>query len=332
MDKPPVPSITIEYALELIEEIKKSNLIKKRSYKIWVYDNCFVGEEIVQWLIKSGKAKDVESALPIGQGLLDHRLAHHVADDHAFKNEYLFYRLYQDESPEVQKEAALFDERVSKSKLAGYLKLRSLHMFSSPTFFDCYVLLNVDETKKDESKASASASASASAPSVPKLKKQVSLIGSVLQSLNLTTTASGETRLSQQEETEDVKKFPGVLYIYKLRSAPTPAFKLQVQDCICNMTECVECLTGSYCFTITTNQIDSSKNSEFTLCAKNSKQMEAWMFSMQASGVTFKKVDEGIVKASSLFELNANDLITNEVIPLSKFKGKVCLVTNVASK
>jgi hypothetical protein len=41
----------------------------------------------------------VNEALSIGQRLIDLSLAHHVVDEHPFKNEKLFYRFYRDESP-----------------------------------------------------------------------------------------------------------------------------------------------------------------------------------------------------------------------------------------
>jgi glutathione peroxidase len=290
MDKPPVALLSLEDAQTLVEDIKSSGLIARRGASLlWSSnENCFLGTDLVQFLLngvkdksKSYAAKDVENAVAIAQSLLDHRLAHHISDEHVFKNEPLLYRFFIHESAHIQKEASLLDERVANATLAGYLKFRSTHIFSGPKFADCYVILKLNP--KD------------AGPSSP------------------TTT-------------------PGVLYVYSLRSAPTPFLTLQVQDCTCDMTECVDCLAGAYCFTLSTNKLDSKSKAEFTFCAKNSKQMEAWMFTLQSGGVQFKKVEEGVVKATSLFELSANDLMTNEVIPLSNFKGKVCLVTNVSSK
>ena len=126
MDKPPIPGIPIEEAKDIIKEIKDNGLIDDRMLQLTSYPKCFVGEDVVKHLIVSGRAKDADQAIVLGQSLLDHRLVHHVTDDHTFKNEYLFYRLYSDEPDEIQKEAALFEERVAKAKLAGYLKLLSL--------------------------------------------------------------------------------------------------------------------------------------------------------------------------------------------------------------
>jgi len=128
-------------------------------------------------------------------------------------------------------------------------------------------------------------------------------------------------------------KEPGLLYFYKSRSAPEPYLILQVQRCVCNLTECVGCYLDWYCFVIRTHKYGhESKSVELTVCAKNSKQAEAWMFALQDGGAKFKKVDEGAITAKSLFELSGNDLLTNEIVPLSKFQGKVCLVVNVSSK
>lgn len=186
---------------------------------------------------------------------------------------------------------------------------------------------NQTSASNDASAPSASASATATnAPQASASDKQneggvfSSIVGGISSVFGYGTEEVGD------------KATPGVLYVYKLRSAPTPVLKLQVQNCTCSMTECVNCLADNYCFTITTNEIDSSKNQKFTLCAKNSKQAEAWMFAMQGGGLQFEKVDEGEVRATSLFELSGNELISNEQVPLEKFKGKVCLVVNVSSK
>ena len=39
----------------------------------------------------------LNEAISIGQLLIDRGLIHHVIDRHNFKNEYLFYRFYEDE-------------------------------------------------------------------------------------------------------------------------------------------------------------------------------------------------------------------------------------------
>lgn len=59
------------------------------------YSKCFVGTEAVEWMQAQGYT--VNEAISMGQRLLDLSLAHHVLDQHSFKNEKLYYRFYRDE-------------------------------------------------------------------------------------------------------------------------------------------------------------------------------------------------------------------------------------------
>jgi pyruvate/2-oxoglutarate dehydrogenase complex dihydrolipoamide dehydrogenase (E3) component len=61
------------------------------------YASCFVGQEAVAQLIKSGLAADVDDAVRLGNALLHAGIFHHVQRAHTFKNEYLFYRFASDE-------------------------------------------------------------------------------------------------------------------------------------------------------------------------------------------------------------------------------------------
>jgi pyruvate/2-oxoglutarate dehydrogenase complex dihydrolipoamide dehydrogenase (E3) component len=61
------------------------------------YPKCFVGHEAVAQLVEAGIARDAEDAVRIGNMLLDAGVFHHVLDEHAFKNEKLFYRFIADE-------------------------------------------------------------------------------------------------------------------------------------------------------------------------------------------------------------------------------------------
>lgn len=62
---------------------------------------CFIGSELVDWLVKTGIASNRVVATRIGQRLIDHHLIHHVCDDHGFKDEDLFYRFRCDEKKPV---------------------------------------------------------------------------------------------------------------------------------------------------------------------------------------------------------------------------------------
>ena len=70
--------------------------IQNRRFRLSVYPNCFIGSEAVTWLAKTQNATR-EAAVRIGQALVEQGIFHHVTDEHPFKDEYLFYRFYEDE-------------------------------------------------------------------------------------------------------------------------------------------------------------------------------------------------------------------------------------------
>lgn len=70
--------------------------IKDRWYNFKLYRQCFIGSEAVEWLIAIQNVSEAK-AIQIGQMLLDRRIIHHVHDQHNFKNDFLFYRFYEDE-------------------------------------------------------------------------------------------------------------------------------------------------------------------------------------------------------------------------------------------
>jgi hypothetical protein len=70
-------------------------VVEDRSYLGTRYSKVFVGSEAVEWIQAQGYTRN--EALSMGQRLIDLSIAHHVADEHPFKNEKLFYRFYRDE-------------------------------------------------------------------------------------------------------------------------------------------------------------------------------------------------------------------------------------------
>jgi len=75
---------------------------------------------------------------------------------------------------------------------------------------------------------------------------------------------------------------------------------------------------------------EGGKGTQHVCCAKKSVEQEGWIDSLIQCGVFFKE-EEFHVNASSIFEFSAKDIDGNEVT-LDKYKGKVCIVTNVASE
>ncbi|NEP77342.1 MAG: mechanosensitive ion channel [Okeania sp. SIO3C4] len=82
----------------LIKEMRGSHgvTIKDRRHRWGIYSKCFVGYEAVKWLMRTQNL-NLQEAISIGQLLIDRGLIHHVLDKNEFKNEYLFYRFYEDE-------------------------------------------------------------------------------------------------------------------------------------------------------------------------------------------------------------------------------------------
>ena len=84
---------------DLTTRLKDLLDIKDRKYGFPAkrYPKCFVGSEAVTQFVKEGIATDEEDAVRIGNMMLNAGVFHHVLDEHAFKNENLFYRFLSDE-------------------------------------------------------------------------------------------------------------------------------------------------------------------------------------------------------------------------------------------
>lgn len=88
--------ITSEY-LRLRLYFEQPPLIKDRRYHARLYQKCFIGRELVDWLIEHLEASDRIMAVKCIRALQDIGLIHHVCDDHAFKDQMLFYRFRRDD-------------------------------------------------------------------------------------------------------------------------------------------------------------------------------------------------------------------------------------------
>lgn len=85
--------ISLEEALSIAQELQSPSgvEIKNRWYHFKCYKECFVGSELVSWLMENRNLSTKE-AIALGQNLLEHKVIAHVCNDHTFKNEFLFYR------------------------------------------------------------------------------------------------------------------------------------------------------------------------------------------------------------------------------------------------
>ncbi|NEO87440.1 MAG: mechanosensitive ion channel [Spirulina sp. SIO3F2] len=91
--------ITTEEITELVTQMCDAEglAIQDRRYNLTLYPKCFVGSEAVTWIAQTQKATR-EAAVKLGQILVNEGIIHHVTDEHSFKDEYLFYRFYEDEN------------------------------------------------------------------------------------------------------------------------------------------------------------------------------------------------------------------------------------------
>ena len=83
---------------ELSAIARRSFVVRDRTYGFPPkrYPKCFVGSEAVQRMIEEGIAIDAHDAVRIGNMLLEAGLFRHVLNEHAFKNDDLYYRFAAD--------------------------------------------------------------------------------------------------------------------------------------------------------------------------------------------------------------------------------------------
>lgn len=93
-----VAQIPAQWTIERFYSLIRSEAgfaIEDRNYLGNKYSKCFIGSQAVEWMQAQGHT--VNEAISMGQRLIDLSLAHHVLDEHPFKNEKLYYRFYRDE-------------------------------------------------------------------------------------------------------------------------------------------------------------------------------------------------------------------------------------------
>ncbi|KAM8868014.1 DEP domain-containing mTOR-interacting protein [Synchiropus picturatus] len=73
-------------------------LIKDRRYHLRTYPNCFIAQELIDWLVGHKEAPDRATAVCLVQHLIDHDIVHHVCDKRpVFKDAKLLYRFRKDD-------------------------------------------------------------------------------------------------------------------------------------------------------------------------------------------------------------------------------------------
>jgi len=106
---------------EYEREMRKAGLVADRRHNLLTYKNCFIGRELVDWLISRSIAFSRSEARMIGDRLFDAGRIRHVVDQHRFEDNYLFYRFLSDEpaldGPSVQKLSSLEKQNVHKGSV-----------------------------------------------------------------------------------------------------------------------------------------------------------------------------------------------------------------------
>lgn len=82
--------------IELADQFRAGVVIKDRMYHLKKYKQCFIGKEAVDFLLREGVASTREEAVELGQSIMTElSIFEHVARDHEFKDDYLFYRFVE---------------------------------------------------------------------------------------------------------------------------------------------------------------------------------------------------------------------------------------------
>uniref|UniRef100_A0A3Q2NRM7 DEP domain-containing protein n=1 Tax=Fundulus heteroclitus TaxID=8078 RepID=A0A3Q2NRM7_FUNHE len=58
-------------------KLHDGKLIKDRRYHLRTYPNCFVAQELIDWLVSHKEALDRATAVCLMQHLMDHDIVHH---------------------------------------------------------------------------------------------------------------------------------------------------------------------------------------------------------------------------------------------------------------
>jgi hypothetical protein len=76
---------------------EQPGLIADRKFHLVTYPKVMVGTEVVDCMMRAHPHLKREECVAKGQSLINAKLLHHVTDEHRFKDEALFYKLYSDE-------------------------------------------------------------------------------------------------------------------------------------------------------------------------------------------------------------------------------------------
>ncbi|XP_047203041.1 DEP domain-containing mTOR-interacting protein [Girardinichthys multiradiatus] len=124
-------------------------LIKDRRHHLRTYPNCFVAQELIDWLVSHKEALDRATAVCLMQHLMDHDIVHHVCDKSPeFKDDKLLYRFRKDDGTfPFNTEVKIFmrGQQLYENLIAdknSILQLREEHGVSYQRSFPGYQLID----------------------------------------------------------------------------------------------------------------------------------------------------------------------------------------------
>lgn len=80
------------YLFQKMTDKKTGVKIKNRSYRLKVYRNCFLGCDLVTWILKNMNVSNRRSALKVGNKIFDNKWFIHVCNNHRLKDKPLYYK------------------------------------------------------------------------------------------------------------------------------------------------------------------------------------------------------------------------------------------------
>mmetsp|Transcript_9023 Transcript_9023/g.14628 ORF Transcript_9023/g.14628 Transcript_9023/m.14628 type:complete len:653 (-) Transcript_9023:108-2066(-) len=81
------------YLAELVEILEDNVVARRLRYRFKSYRNAFIGQKAVDFMVARNIAETRIDAVRLGNLLLSEGLIRHVANDHLFKDDYLFYNV-----------------------------------------------------------------------------------------------------------------------------------------------------------------------------------------------------------------------------------------------
>lgn len=86
---------------KLINDFRGNVDVRDRKHLLIKYKTCFIGNEAVDWLIKTKHVKSRDEGVKLGNCLFKMGVFLHVRDDHKFEDAHLFYRFADRAIPEL---------------------------------------------------------------------------------------------------------------------------------------------------------------------------------------------------------------------------------------